>query len=388
MKKFLSLLLAGTMLTSAFTACSSNSSSTSSDENTLIIGGTGPLTGDYATYGISVQKGAQIAVDEINENGGANGYTVKLLMEDDQADPQQAVQAYATLMDKGMNLSLGSVTSGACVALVKEAKEDGIVTMTPSASQKEAARFDNNFRVCFLDPDQGTYSADFIKENNLATSIAVLYDKSNTYSVGVYEAFMAEADKLGLNIVTTQAFTDSSNTDFSSQIQAVKNSGADLLFMPFYQQEAAAVLMQSQGVLEDITYFGVDGMDGVLEKLGTENQSIANGVMLLTPFSASSSDPTVVNFVTKYKEKYNSTPDQFAADAYDAVYALCAAFEKAGLDPNDADFNEAVKNAMTEIEVKGATGDMTWSADGECQKAAKAVVIVDGAYVDYADYTA
>ena len=386
MKKFLGLLLAGAMLASSFTGCSGKASS--SDEKTLLIGGTGPLTGDYATYGISVQQGAQIAVDEINEKGGVNGYTVKLEVEDDQADPQQAVQAYAKLMDNGMNLSLGSTTSGACVALVKEAKEDGIVTMTPSASQKEATAYDNNFRVCFLDPDQGTYSADFIKENNLATKVAVLYDKSNTYSVGVYEAFAKEAEKLGLNIVTTQAFTDSSNTDFSSQIQAVKNSGAELLFMPFYQQEAAAVLMQAQGVLENVTYFGVDGMDGVLEKLGTENQAIANGVMLLTPFSASSSDPTVANFVAKYKEKYNATPDQFAADAYDAVYALCAAFEKAGLETDDPEFNRAVAKAMTEIEVTGATGVMTWSADGECKKQAKAVVISDSAYVDYADYKA
>lgn len=386
MKKFLGLLLAGAMLASSFTGCSGKASS--SNEKTLLIGGTGPLTGDYATYGISVQQGAQIAVDEINEKGGVNGYTVKLEVEDDQADPQQAVQAYAKLMDNGMNLSLGSTTSGACVALVKEAKEDGIVTMTPSASQKEATAFDNNFRVCFLDPDQGTYSADFIKENNLATKVAVLYDKSNTYSVGVYEAFAKEAEKLGLSIVTTQAFTDSSNTDFSSQIQAVKNSGAELLFMPFYQQEAAAVLMQAQGVLENVTYFGVDGMDGVLEKLGTENQAIANGVMLLTPFSASSSDPTVANFVAKYKEKYNATPDQFAADAYDAVYALCTAFEKAGLETDDPEFNRAVAKAMTEIEVTGATGVMTWSADGECKKQAKAVVISDGAYVDYADYKA
>ena len=386
MKKFLGLLLAGAMLASSFTGCSGKASS--SNEKTLLIGGTGPLTGDYATYGISVQQGAQIAVDKINEKGGVNGYTVKLEVEDDQADPQQAVQAYAKLMDNGMNLSLGSTTSGACVALVKEAKEDGIVTMTPSASQKEATAFDNNFRVCFLDPDQGTYSADFIKENNLATKVAVLYDKSNTYSVGVYEAFAKEAEKLGLSIVTTQAFTDSSNTDFSSQIQAVKNSGAELLFMPFYQQEAAAVLMQAQGVLENVTYFGVDGMDGVLEKLGTENQAIANGVMLLTPFSASSSDPTVANFVAKYKEKYNATPDQFAADAYDAVYALCTAFEKAGLETDDPEFNRAVAKAMTEIEVTGATGVMTWSADGECKKQAKAVVISDGAYVDYADYKA
>ena len=244
MKKFLSFLLAGAMLLGMMAGCSSGSSSGNEEagEKTLFIGGSGPLTGDYATYGLSASRGAQIAADEINAAGGINGYKIILRYEDDQTDPQQAVRAYSKLMDDGMQVSLGAVTSGACVAVTEESQKDGILTLTPSASQKEAAQYDNNFRICFLDPDQGRYSADFIKENNLATKVATLYDRSNDYSVGVHDAFIARAGEIGLEVVDTQAFTNQSNTDFSVQLQSIKNSGAELLFMPFYAQECAYVL--------------------------------------------------------------------------------------------------------------------------------------------------
>ena len=173
MKKFLSLALVAAMMVSSFAGCSSSNKPSSTDEKVFFIGGSGPLTGDYATYGTSVKKGAELAAKEINENGGVNGYTVKVQVEDDQADPEQAVKAYATLMDRGINASIGCVTSGACVAVTEEAKRDGIITMTPSASQLEAAQYDNNFRVCFLDPDQGTYSADFIADNEIGTKVAI-----------------------------------------------------------------------------------------------------------------------------------------------------------------------------------------------------------------------
>lgn len=389
MKKLLAVLLAGAMMVSAFTACGSKTETGSeSGEKVLIIGGSGPLTGDYATYGLSAKQGAELAAKEINAAGGVMGYTVKVQYEDDQADPAQATQAYATLMDAGMNVSLGGVTSGACVAVTEESKADGILTLTPSGSQKECTQYDNNFRVCFLDPDQGTYAADFMKENDLGTKVAVLYDKSTDYSVGVYEAFKAQAEKLGLEIVTTQAFTNQSNTDFSAQLQAVKDSGAEIFFCPFYQSEAAYVLKQMDDMeMKDMIVFGVDGMDGVLQQLG-DNAALANGVFLLTPFAADSTDPVVANFVKGYKADYNATPDQFAADGYDAVYAICKAFEKSGLDTDDANFNAGMVKALTEIELDGATGHMTWSADGECQKSATAVVIVDGVYVAYSVYSA
>ena len=385
MKKLLSVLLAAVMMLSTFTACGGGSGETTTDdgEKVLFIGGSGPLTGDYATYGTSVKNGATLAMEEINAKGGTNGYTVKVVVEDDQADPQQAVQAYATLMDAGMDATLGGTTSGACIAITEEAKKDGILLLTPSGSQLECTQYENCFRVCFEDANQGLYAADFIKNNNVGTKVAVLYEKSNDYSNGLKESFEKQAAVNGLEIVTVEAFTDQSNTDFSVQLQAVKNSGADLLFLPLYAQEAAYVITQAKSMNLDVTFFGCDGLDGILEKIGAENVALTEGVMLLTPFAADSTTEPTASFTKSYTAKYGATPDQFAADAYDAVYALVAAFEKAGLNPGDEGFNEAMVKAMTEIEVVGTTGTMTWDANGEPDKNASAVVIKDGAYVAY-----
>ncbi len=385
MKKFMCMTMAALMTAAVFTGCGSSSGSESSDGTaTLTIGGIGPITGDYATYGVSVQNGAQIAVDEINEAGGINGVMLELLFEDDQTDAEMAVNAYGKLMDSGMDVLMGAVTSGACIAVGEESQKDGILQITPSGSQKECIQYDNAFRICFTDPAQGTYSAQFIDENALAEKVAIIYDKSNDYSVGITEAFEAEAANCGFEIVEKQAFTDQSNTDFSVQIQAVKASGAELLFLPIYAQEAAYILTQADKAGLDVIFFGVDGMDGVLEKIGADNIALTDGVMLLTPFAADSEDENVQAFVEEYRTRHNMTPDQFAADGYDAIYTIKAAFEATGLEsPDDEGFNEAMIAAMTEISVEGVTGAMTWSEDGEPTKEAQAVVIQDGVYVKY-----
>lgn len=385
MKKFLSLILSATLLTTSLVGCSSSSSTSgnsNSSEQTILIGGSGPLTGDYASYGISVSNGAKIAIEEINASGGANGIQLELKMEDDQADPSSAVSSYATLIDSGMKVSLGGVTSGACIAVSSETIKDGMLMITPSGSQKEIVNGYNAFRVCFNDPDLGNYSARFMAENNIASKIAILYDKSNDYSAGVTETFLSESELLGLNIVTQEAFTNQSNTDFSVQLQSIKSSGADLVFMPIYAKEAAYILTQANQIGLDVIFFGGDGLDGIMENIGSENASLTNGVMLLTPFDVDSSEPVISDFVASYKSKYNSTPDQFAADGYDAIYAIKLAIEKANItDVDDADLDEKLIKAMTEIELKGTTGTMTWGSDGEPVKSATVVTITDGKYV-------
>ena len=384
MKKLMALFLAAAMMVS-MTACGGSSAPATSDsgEKVLLIGGTGPLTGDYATYGTSVKQGAMLAGEEINAAGGVAGYKLEVRVEDDQADPAQAVQAYATLYDAGMDVTLGGITSGACIAMTEEAVKDGMLLLTPSGSQLECTQYDNCFRVCFEDSAQGLYAANFIKDNAVAEKVAIIYDKSNDYSNGLRNSFVSTAAENGLEIVTEQAFTDQSNTDFSVQLQAVKESGADLLFLPIYAQEAAYIITQADKAGLDVTFFGCDGLDGILEKIGEDNLPLTEGVMLLTPFAADSETEPTKSFTAAYKAKYGTTPDQFAADAYDAVYALCAAIEKAGVTPEDANFNEAVVAAMLEIEVVGTTGTMSWDASGEPDKNATAVVIVDGVYVSY-----
>ena len=381
MKKAMSIVLAVVLCLACFAGCKK---SEGSDGQTLIIGGSGPLTGDAASYGISVQQGAELAIEEINAAGGVNGIKFELKFEDDVADPATAVQAYATLYDAGMKVSMGTVTSGACVAVTEEVKKDGMLMLTPSASQKECTQYDNCFRLCFMDPDQGTYAAQFIADHNVGSKIAVLYDKSSDYSSGIYENFKAKAQELNLEIVTEQAFTDQSKTDFSVQLQAIKSSGADLLFMPFYYQEAALVITQAADAGLDVTFFGVDGMDGIIAQMGEAKAELTEGIILLTPFVAASTDEKISSFVEAYEKAYDATPDQFAADAYDVIYTIKAAMEKAAIeDVEDKELNEKLIAAMTEIEVDGVTGKMTWSADGEPTKSAQAVVIQDGVYVEY-----
>ena len=387
MKKFLALFLAAAMLVSTMTACSSAPATEGGEgtetEKVLLIGGTGPLTGDYATYGTSVKQGSELAAKEINAAGGVNGWTVEVRVEDDQADGAQAVQAYATLFDDGMDVTLGGTTSGACIAMTEEANKDGMLLLTPSGSQLECTQYDNCFRVCFEDSAQGLYAANFIKDNAVGEKVAILYDKSNDYSNGLRNSFVATAAENGLNVVTEQAFTDQSNTDFSVQLQAVKESGADLLFLPIYAQEAAYIITQADKVGLDVTFFGCDGLDGILEKIGADNVALTEGVMLLTPFAADSETEPTKSFTAAFKADYGYTPDQFAADAYDAVYAIVEAMKHADTNPDDPEFNEKMIKAMTEITVVGTTGTMQWTPEGEPDKNATAVVIVDGVYVSY-----
>ena len=356
---------------------SDTTDTTSDGEKTVRLGLIGPMTGDNANYGTSTRDGAQIAVDEINEAGGVNGYTFKLDAQDSQGDPDSAVSAYGKLMDSGMNVSLGCVLSGEAQSVITAAVEDGILIVTPTSSAVACIEGNPNaFRVCFNDAAQGTASADYIADNNLGTKIAVFYQSDIDYSAGLYETFQAEAANRGLEIVEEQTFTAGSNTDFSTQINAIRDSGCELVFLPIYAAEAATFLTQAAGKLDGITFFGCDGMDGIQTKVS--DTSLIEGLMMLTPFAADAEDAATQSFVEKYVPVHGTEPDQFAADGYDAVYIVKAAMEQCGKTPADADFNEAMVAAMYEITVDGLTGTMTWDENNEPNKPAKAMVFENG----------
>ncbi len=397
MKKLVSLLMVAALSASMLTGCgSSNSAADTSDaaadstaegtENaaggTLKIGGIGPLTGSAAVYGTAVANAAQLAVDEVNAAGGVNGMQLELNFQDDECDAEKSVNAYNTLKDWGMQMLVGSVTSGCSIAVSEYTKDDNMFQLTPSGSAVECVQYDNAFRVCFSDPNQGLASAQYIGENNLATKVAVIYDSSDIYSSGIYEKFAAEAANQPFEIVSAEAFTADNKTDFSVQLQKAKDAGADLVFLPIYYTEASLILSQADKMGYAPKFFGCDGLDGILN-VENFDTSLAENVMLLTPFAADATDDLTVNFVKNYKDKFNGeTPNQFAADTYDAIYAIKAAAEKAGItaDMSVSDICEAMKTAMTEITVNGLTGTITWSADGEPSKEPKAVKIVNGAY--------
>ena len=387
MKKFISVMLVATMAVTALTGCGSNSGSSSKkDADKYYIGGIGPTTGATAIYGTAVKNGAQIAVDEINAAGGINGKQIEYRFEDDQNDAEKSVNAYNTLKDWGMQMLVGTTTTSPCIAVAGKTASDNMFQITPSASAPAVLSSGNGniFQVCFTDPNQGIASAQYIAENKLAKKIGIIYDSSDVYSSGIEEKFEAEAKDKGLQIVSKAAFTADSKTDFGTQLQKAKDAGADLLFLPIYYQEASIILKQADTMGYKPKFFGVDGMDGILTVENFDTK-LAEDVMLLTPFAADAKDKAVQNFVKTYKEKYKDTPNQFAADSYDAVYALKAAIEesKATTDMSASDMCDALKGAMTKIKMQGLTGGkdgLTWNESGEVTKSPKAVIIKNGAY--------
>ena len=384
MKKFMKIACMLMALAMVLTCTACGSKKAAGDDNDVLLGLIGPMTGDYANYGTSVRDGAQIAVDEINAAGGVNGWTFSLSAQDSQGDPDSAVSAYNKLMDDGMDVSIGCVLSGEAASVITAAAADDILIVTPSSSAKDCiAANERAFRVCFNDPAQGTASANYIADNGLGTKVAVFYQSDIDYSDGLYETFEAQAAVRGLEIVEVQTFTDGSKTDFSTQIDAIKASGCELVFLPIYAAEAATFLTQANGVLNDVVYFGCDGLDGIQTK-GIEMDMI-EGLMMLTPFAADAEDDMTKSFVTKYEELHEKTPDQFAADGYDAVYIVKAVMEKTGMTPADEGFSAALVEAMYEVEVTGLTGTMTWDAEREPNKAAKAMVFENGVAVLFAE---
>ena len=385
LKKVLATALIGAMALTTFGcgggAADQGAADQNSDATAIKVGGTGPLTGGAAIYGLAVQRGAEIAVEEVNALGGVQ---FELKMEDDAHDAEKAVNAYNALKDWGMQLSLSSVTTTPGIATSELNAADSIFGLTPSASGTGVTEGKTNvFQMCFADPNQGSASAKYISEQGLGSKIAVIYKNDDAYSSGIYETFKAEADALGLEIVSETTFTTDSQNDFSVQLQAAKNAGADLLFLPMYYDAASLILNQANAMDYAPKFFGVDGMDGILTLEGFDT-TLAEGVMLLTPFSADAEDEMTKNFVAKYQEKYGEVPNQFAADAYDCIYALHQACTAAGAtaDMSAEELNALMIEQFTSMSFDGLTGEgATWGENGQVSKDPKGMVIQNGAYV-------
>lgn len=383
MKKAVSVLLVAALAVSSLAACGSKSDSKKEDDK-FYIGGIGPTTGGAAIYGTAVKNAAKIAVDEINEDGGIDGHKIEYKFEDDQSDAEKSVNAYNTLKDWGMQVLLGTVTSTPCVAVADKTAQDNMFQVTPSASTTDVLANGNVFQICFTDPNQGTASAQYIAENKLASKVAVIYNSSDVYSSGISDKFIEEAKNEKLDVVATEAFTEDSKTDFSTQLKKAQDSGAELVFLPIYYTEVSIILKQADTMGFAPKFFGCDGLDGILS-VENFDTSLAEGVMLLTPFAADADDEATQNFVKKYKDEFGEVPNQFAADAYDGIYSIKAALEKAEATPDMSvsDLCDTLKEAMSEVTIQGLTGGdegLNWEPTGEVNKQPKAVIIKDGTY--------
>lgn len=400
MKKVFALVMAAVMVLGMFAGCAANDAPAATDApktteapkddapateadapaGTIKVGAIGPLTGDYAIYGSAVANGIQIAIDEINAKGGLQ---FELLNEDDQGDPTMAVNAYNVEMEKGMQVLLGTTTSGACAAVADVANEERVFVLTPSASNPVVNEGkDNVYQVCFTDPNQGASSAQTIKSLGVGEKIAVIWNNAQDYSTSIYQSFMAKAQEIGLEVVADTTFSDDGNADFSVQLQAAANAGADLVFLPIYYTPIVAIMQQADAAGYDFKFFGVDGMDGLLAVEGF-NTALAEGSYMLTPFDANKSDDLTTTFVSTYEAKYGVTPNQFAADAYDAMYIFYAACQELGFtsETTPQEICEAMIPWMQTYTYTGLTGEgMVWTADGCVSKVATAYIIKDGAY--------
>ncbi|MCI6514477.1 MAG: ABC transporter substrate-binding protein [Erysipelotrichaceae bacterium] len=394
--KFNSVMKSGlaALMSLSLVACGGSSASTSTGGSAtgtaaFKLGGTGPTTGDAAIYGQAVENGAKLAVEAVNAAGKV---ALEFNFQDDQADGEKASTAYNTLIDWGMQVSIGATTSGAGQALSPLFVQDDIFAITPSGSstaviyqntETNTDPYGNVFQMCFTDPNQGVASADYISANkDLGTKVAIIYRNDDNYSSGVTDKFKEEAEKVNLDVVYTGGFANGT-TDFSVYVTAAKDAGADVVFLPIYYQPASQILAEANKQGYTPTFFGCDGMDGILTMEGFDT-TLAEGLYMLTPFAADATDDATVDFVTKYKDAYGETPNQFAADAYDAVMAIAQALEKAGVSATDAqaDITAALKTQFTSMTFDGLTGtNVTWNENGEVSKAPKAIVIQGGAYV-------
>ena len=388
MKKFFALLMAAAMVVAMFAGCGSSAPAETqanapeaAPAATIKVGSSGPLTNDYAVYGKAVEYGLTLAFEEINALGGLQ---FEFRAEDDEADGEMAVNAYNTLMDWGMQIMAGPTTSGSAAAAAAECASDRVFMLTPSASDASVITAgDNVFQICFTDPNQGIGSADFIWSHALAEHVGIIYDSSNPYSLGIYNKFVEQAGNIGLTIVAEEAFTADNKADLTTQVTKCKEAGADIVFLPIYAAEAAQVLTCADKIGSDVPFFGCDGLDGILATEGFD-PALAEGVMLLTPFDASSSDEKVQAFVKNYTEKFGIAPNQFAADAYDVAYAIAQACELAGVtgDMSAEDICAAMIEQFTAMSFDGLTGQgMTWDAEGAVSKLPMAVRIENGVYV-------
>ena len=381
--KIIALTLALTLCLGLFAGCSKSGSSYTKDNTEFVIGLSGPLTGGAAIYGVAVKNSAQMAVDEINAAGGLNGVKFKLVATDDMHDATKVSTNYSSMLEGGMQVSLGTVTTAPGLEFKNLAKDDNVFFLTPSASGDKIPEFDNGYQMCFADGNQGKVAAKFVNENYAGQTIGVFYKADENYSKGIYDQFKENLDS-SVSVIET-SFTDANTTDFSAQRDTLKD--CKFIFMPTYYGPASTFMQQAKDVLAaDAVYYGCDGFDGIDSIDGFDINTIPQKITMLSHFNSKATDGAAKTFIDKYVAKYGKeTLNQFGASAYDCVYAIYGAMKKAIDEGKKIDvtisasdlcdiLNEQFQGGYTLS--NAVTGDsITWDKNGYVNKSAIQYVI-------------
>ena len=381
MKKLFALMLAVVMVAAMFTACGAKNYA--ADNTEYVIGASGPLTGAAAVYGVAVQNSAQMAVDEINAAGGLNGIKFKLVMMDDKHDAANISSNYSSLLEGGMQVSLGTVTTAPGMEFKNLANDDNVFFLTPSASGDKIPEFENGFQMCFADGNQGKVAADFINQNFAGQTIGVFFKSDDPYSTGIFDQFKANLDASVTYIETS--FSAANETDFSVQIDTLKD--CKFVFMPIYYTPASIFMTQAKDIMPaDAVYYGCDGFDGIDSAEGFDINAIPQSVTMLSHFNSKAESGPAKEFIDKYVAAYGAdTLNQFGASAYDCVYAIYGAMQNAinagkeiPVDISASDLCDILKAdfAGGYTVTNAVTGEsITWEANGYVNKTAIQYVI-------------
>lgn len=375
MKKFTLMLLGLSFL---ITACGGEKEATTkkTDEAaTIKIGGLGPLTGPLAIYGVTATNGSKLAFEEINKNGGILGKQVEFVLFDEKGDSTEAVTAYNRLVDEGVVALVGDITSKPSLAVAEIAAQDNMPMITPTGTQFNITEAGPNvFRVCFTDPYQGVILANLAKNNLKANTVAIMINNSSDYSDGVAEAFIKEAERLGLKIVAKEGYAEG-DKDFRAQLTKVAATNPDILLVPDYYEQVALITTQAREVGVKSTFIGPDGWDGVAKALDSSAYGAVENSYFTNHYSVEDTNEKVQNFLKAYREKYKDEPSAFSALSYDAAYLMKDAIEKAGSTDKDA-----IVKAMKGSDFAGVTGHLRFDEKNNPVKAVTVLKVVNGNY--------
>ncbi len=377
MTKILAVVMAAALMLGCLAGC--GETNYAADNTEFVLGVSGPLTGAAAVYGVAVKNSAQMAVDEINAAGGIDGVKIKLVVTDDVHDATKVAANYASMLEGGMQFSLGTVTTAPGLEFSKLSNEDNVFFLTPSASGDKIPEFANGYQMCFADGNQGKVAAEYVNSLGL-TEIGVFFKSDDPYSKGIYDQFKTVVNS---DIKITETVFTGDASDFSAQINTLKD--CKFIFMPIYYQPASVFMNQAKSIIAaDAVYYGCDGFDGLAGQF-EDFSVIPQEVSMLSHFDSNAKEGAAADFVRKYTEKYGAdTLNQFGASAYDCVYALVGAIKAAKAAGKDvpvtisaSDLCEILKEQFNGgYTYSGVTGtDISWSADGYVAKGAVKYVL-------------